>query len=158
MQRIVDEWRCKPPALVTIALGSNDAAISSGGDKRDAQYDVALDEYLANLQGIVKSFQNAFPNVKILLLTPPPVDDSLTTLRTNANTGRYANVTSFVGSTLKVDVLDLWSSMQGKPDLLRNGFYLSSSGNVFVHDRVLEFIQFYYPDLALSTLPDIFAF
>ena len=59
------------PLLVTVLLGTNDAALPSAAPSASAF--VALDEYVANLTSIVRHLQRAATHV--VVMTPPCMDE-----------------------------------------------------------------------------------
>ncbi|OQR80729.1 isoamyl acetate-hydrolyzing esterase [Achlya hypogyna] len=144
------EWSHKPPALVTIFLGANDAALKPGPDQ---QQHVPLDEYVANLKQLVHTLPTAFPGCKILLLTPPPVDDARYPSRSNVEAGKYAAACVGVGAACNVPVVDFWTAMQGMPHLFVDGLHFNKAGNVAAHAMILGAIRKHFPDLAPEALP-----
>ncbi len=147
---LIDEWRSKPPSLIVIFLGANDASF-------DNSYAVPLPEYAANLKEIVHAFQDAFDDSKILFVTPPAIDDAHLTwvgMWTNNRTSLYAKECQRAGSELQIPVLDLWTSLQGKENIYTDGIHLNLDGNVLVHKLLLAFIREQYPMMAPEALPN----
>ncbi|KAF0697341.1 Aste57867_11967 [Aphanomyces stellatus] len=149
---LIEEWRGKPPALVTIFLGANDAALI---DKAPEQH-VPLDEYDSNLHHMIALLRAAFPTCAILLITPPLVDDARCPSRANFETKKYAAECVRVGAALDVPVLDLWSDLQGRPDLLVDGLHFNQKGNVVAHQLIVDAIAKSFPRLTPAALPSEF--
>ncbi|RHY71177.1 hypothetical protein DYB38_007547 [Aphanomyces astaci] len=85
-----------PPDLVTICLGANDAVLPA---LDPGLQHVDVHEYVAYLDQMVAHLHSTFPSCKVLLITPPAVNNALTfesaqptagSLRENNETGRYA--------------------------------------------------------------------
>ncbi|CAI5955861.1 unnamed protein product, partial [Closterium sp. NIES-64] len=61
-----------PPALVTVFFGANDAALPG---RTSGKQHVPIPEFKENLRVIVTHLQSLGPNVRVVLITPPPVDE-----------------------------------------------------------------------------------
>ncbi|CAI6008029.1 unnamed protein product [Closterium sp. NIES-65] len=61
-----------PPALVTVFFGANDAALPG---RMSGKQHVPIPEFKENLRVIVTHLQSLGPNVRVVLITPPPVDE-----------------------------------------------------------------------------------
>lgn len=123
--------------FLIIFFGANDARLpdipNAGPDQS-----VPLKRYKANLVAILRhAAVRAHPNVRILLITPPPIDERRLHLsdrtkypslpkdmlrRTAENTARYARAVVEVGREQGVTVVDLWTAM-----ITRCGWDASSS-------------------------------
>ncbi|KAL2221598.1 GDSL Lipase/Acylhydrolase family protein [Thermoascus aurantiacus ATCC 26904] len=101
--------------FLMIFFGANDAVLP-GFDQH-----VPLNEYEENLKAIVKHPAMLAQNPRILLLTPPPVNEyQLATLdaqkgfptpsRTASNTKLYADACREVAASLGVQVVDIWTA------------------------------------------------
>ena len=122
------------PLLVTVMLGTNDAALV---DVEPAAH-MPLDEYESNLDAIVKHVKSNA--TQVIVMTPPCMDESQRLKfqnekygknaigkldRTNENTRRYAEVCKKVARRHSVPCLDLFASTlrkqneNGKPSLSR---------------------------------------
>jgi lysophospholipase L1-like esterase len=100
--------------IQTIFFGANDAVLFPG------RQHVPLEKYTTFLEQIILHPAVRDQGTKLLLLTPPPVnehqlnyqkfvlDDS--SRRTAANTKLYADACRGVGNALGVAVVDLWSA------------------------------------------------
>ncbi|KAF3480477.1 uncharacterized protein GIQ15_05824 [Arthroderma uncinatum] len=101
--------------MMTVFFGANDAVLPPGD-----QY-VPLDKYKANLRDIIRHRIVRYGGTKIVLITPPPVNEyqltafdlskGLTSLsRTANNTKMYADACREVGESLNVAIADVWSA------------------------------------------------
>jgi lysophospholipase L1-like esterase len=100
--------------LMTVFFGANDACVPG-----NAQH-VPLDEYVACLKAIVRHPVVLAHRVKILLITPAPVDEyqlepndlaigHSALQRTAGNTKRYADACRELGKQLNLPIVDLWT-------------------------------------------------
>ncbi|KAL3691287.1 hypothetical protein R1sor_004938 [Riccia sorocarpa] len=145
----------KPPLLVTVFFGANDAAFPDRGKR--AQH-VPLPEYKDNLRKIVAHLKKA--NVKhIVLISPPPIDEEGRVVyaratygeeanelpeRTNQQTGLYAEAAESVARETGVIPLNLWSILQkttGWQKFLVDGLHLSHEGNQEVFRNLLNILD-----------------
>ncbi|GAB7327843.1 hypothetical protein MBLNU13_g11634t2 [Cladosporium sp. NU13] len=109
--------------LLTIFLGANDSRLpdTPGGP----QQNVPLDAFTANLHAILSHKHIAGrPDLRIILITPPPVDERMLRAADSANipgfnglrrtadtTAKYAEAVRQVGKDRGVHVCDVWSAM-----------------------------------------------
>jgi lysophospholipase L1-like esterase len=164
----LDTWLS--PSLVTVWFGANDAALPDGDAK--VQH-VPLDDYRANLQTIVAMFKAKSPLAKILLITPPHVDDSRRRNaqgkldRSNASAGEYARACVEEAGKAGVAVLDLYTFFNAMPEAKRNSFledglHFNIPGNKVVDEQLRAKIHSAFPDLVPQLekwqLPDWHAF
>ncbi|KAF0701250.1 Aste57867_8244 [Aphanomyces stellatus] len=153
LQRLVADWSPKPPSLVVIMMGSNDAALPDGWNHWQH---VPLDTYASNVQTLVSSIQGNWSS-RILLVTPLPFDDQAPAWqgsRTNAAMGQYAAKIATTAQLLDVPVLDLWTSLQDSiATIFYDGLHLNRDGNLAVHNRMRDAIASAYPSLAPANLP-----
>ncbi|KDO19989.1 hypothetical protein SPRG_14569 [Saprolegnia parasitica CBS 223.65] len=151
LDQLLAEWSPKPPSLVTIFLGTNDAALPHTSKH------VPIETYAANLRTMVQRFNTSFGGTKFILLTPPVVgiNPSINEMYLNNATKPYAMRCKQVGSDLNVPVIDLWTPLQGVPDIHEDGLHLSATGNAYVHKQLVATIEASYPELAPAKLrPD----
>ncbi|KAG1688533.1 hypothetical protein DVH05_003623 [Phytophthora capsici] len=139
------------PSLITIWLGTNDAALVNGSN---SEMHVAIDEYKANLGEIVRKFQTAAPKAEILMITPPHIGDEARIKyaanrtdekkgmvdRSNAATGDYARACVEVAEVLRVPVLDLYGffnaqSLEARNTLLADGIHFNVAGNKAMYEQ-----------------------
>ncbi|KAF0701242.1 Aste57867_8236 [Aphanomyces stellatus] len=146
---LLDEWATKPPVLTAIFLGSNDASAMSS-------LHLPISDYEANVVELVSRFQASW-QTRILLITPPPVDDNSHAWKgifVNADVGLYAAAMRAVADRLHVPVVDLWTSLQPSiSTILSDGVHLTREGCLAVHDLIRQGIADAYPDLVPSNMP-----
>lgn len=112
---------------------------------------VPEDEYRSNLVTIVDRLRAAAPEAKIILITPPAVDEAARLARSpngmldrsNDVTGRYAEICVEVAQTegtIVIDMFTLLSSFQGAnlSSQFVDGLHLSPSGNRLFYDRLQQ--------------------
>ncbi|EQC40300.1 hypothetical protein SDRG_02202 [Saprolegnia diclina VS20] len=147
LPRVLKDWEHKHPSLISIYLGVNDASLINGVD---AALHVPLDEFTTNLRLMLASFNEAFPNCKILLLTASAVDERTgwSAGRSNAEASRYANATIRLARTLRLPVIDLFTPTFNDLSLFYDGLHLNSRGYVLLHGLFITTVRSYYPDLA----------
>ncbi|GBF66874.1 isoamyl acetate-hydrolyzing esterase [Trichophyton mentagrophytes] len=101
--------------MMTVFFGANDAVLPPGD-----QY-VPLEKYVQNLKAIIQHPVVRYGGTKIVLLTPPPVNEyqltafdlskGVTPLSRSANnTKLYADACREVGKSLHVAIADIWSA------------------------------------------------
>ncbi|KAL8796389.1 MAG: hypothetical protein Q9195_001296 [Heterodermia aff. obscurata] len=110
--------------FMMIFLGANDACLPNTSGQ-----DVPLNRYCANLKNIIEhpkvrahatSIDRNKPAIKIILVTPPPVDEYQLADKPNLNvrtaerTKSYADSCRQVGEDMNVAVIDLWGIMMEK--------------------------------------------
>ena len=104
------------PRDQTVFFGANDACLPGSATGQH----VPLNEYKKNLKDILKHPTVAAQNPRLILLTPPPVNEyqleeadlvqeSTDPLRSAAHTKKYADACRQVGADVGVTVLDVWS-------------------------------------------------
>ena len=107
-----------------IFLGANDAVLPNTSGQ-----DVPHNRYCANLKNIIQhpivrahatSMNRNKPAIKIILVTPPPIDEyqlednAVLNVRTAERTKSYADSCRQVGEEMDVAVVDLWTIMMKK--------------------------------------------
>ncbi|KAF0697052.1 Aste57867_12236 [Aphanomyces stellatus] len=146
----------RPPSLVVVFLGTNDASTANGSVSWTTAVHVPLDEFQANLRTLATAFQSEWGS-RVLFVTALPFNDVAPAwlgTRTNADTGRYAAAMMATGHDLDVPVVDLWTPLQDKmATIFYDGLHLNREGNVNVHARMRDAIAAAYPDLAPDNLP-----
>eukprot|EP00512_Aurantiochytrium_limacinum_P013333 CAMPEP_0171582134 /NCGR_PEP_ID=MMETSP0961-20121227/10015_1 /TAXON_ID=87120 /ORGANISM="Aurantiochytrium limacinum, Strain ATCCMYA-1381" /LENGTH=868 /DNA_ID=CAMNT_0012139069 /DNA_START=9 /DNA_END=2615 /DNA_ORIENTATION=+ len=139
--------------LAIIWIGANDAVLSTTGAKQF----VPLDEYCENLKAMVQMIKDKERQVKILVLTPPPVDEGMRLEhqrkkygdkatgqleRTNANTKNYARlcVETFaeVDNVIVVDLFSTLYTCANLTALLSDGLHFSPEGQKMVFTLVMK--------------------
>ncbi|KAL5575290.1 hypothetical protein UlMin_016989 [Ulmus minor] len=164
LERVFSTAEGVDPLAVTVFFGANDACLP---DRCSAFQHVPLDEYKQNLNSIIAFLKKRWPTTRILLITPPPIDEEgrlqypyvENTLnlpeRTNEAAGAYAKACVSVAGECETPVIDLWTKMQEFPDwkkdCLRDGLHLTPSGNRIVFEEVLMKLR--DEGLSLEILP-----
>ncbi|GMY37590.1 GDSL esterase/lipase At5g45920 [Fagus crenata] len=137
------------PLAVTVFFGANDACLP---DRYAAFQHVPLHEYMHNLHSIVSFLKKRWPKTRIVLITPPPIDEDgrlrhpfadnpSQPERTNEAAGAYAKACVAVAGECGISVLDIWTKMQKFPNwentYLRDGLHLTQTGNRVVFEEVV---------------------
>ncbi|OWY95898.1 hypothetical protein PHMEG_00033975, partial [Phytophthora megakarya] len=152
-----------PPSLITVWLGTNDAALANGSN---FAMHVPIDEYKNNLIKIVDRFRNAAPDAEILLITPPHINDGARIEfaanradakrglvdRSNAAVGYYSRACVEVANSLKVPVLDLYTYFNAINETTRNsmlvdGIHFNAMGNKAVDQQLRNKLNNEFPTL-----------
>lgn len=142
------------PLAVTVFFGANDACLP---DRYGAFQHVPLHEYKQNLISIVSFFKKKWPATRILLITPPPIDEEGRLQnpyisnplnepeRTNDAAGNYAKACIAVATECGVSVIDIWTKMQQVPGwekaCLSDGLHLTRNGNKIVFEEVVKRLE-----------------
>ncbi|KAJ3670720.1 hypothetical protein LUZ60_008146 [Juncus effusus] len=143
-----------PPKATTIFFGANDAVLL--GRTSEKQH-VPIDEYKDNLKKIITHLKELSPEMVVVLIAPPPVDEDgreqyakllygekarKLPERTNEMAGTYASVCLELAKEMIVPCIDTWSIMQETQGwqklFLRDGLHLTEEGNAVVHREVLR--------------------
>ncbi|KAG7380601.1 hypothetical protein PHYPSEUDO_006995 [Phytophthora pseudosyringae] len=150
----------EPPAFVALWLGGNDSALLSG---YEAALHVPIQKYRANLRQIVRAVQEEAPEVDILMITPPAVNDRARRETwtdsdgvldfSNDGVAQYARACIEEAESLGASVLDLHTVMNGLNEQERcacqyDGLHFNEKGNALVLDQVLDAIEREFPLLA----------
>ncbi|KAF3773535.1 GDSL esterase/lipase [Nymphaea thermarum] len=121
---LLDRGSEYPPVAATVFFGANDAALLGRSNERQH---VPILEYKENLRKIVCHLKKLSPNMLVLLITPPPVDeigrrayarsiygDNASELpeRTNEMAGVYAHRCVELATEMGVSCVNIWSKMQ----------------------------------------------
>lgn len=133
LPKIIPSPACARLRFMTVFFGANDArlpqdAVAAAQGVPQLQH-VPLSEYVANLRAILTHpAVRAHENVRLLLITPPPVDERQLHVdaaragyvdiaappaptRNAATTASYAQAVRDVGRELSIEVVDLWTAM-----------------------------------------------
>ena len=156
--------------LITIFFGANDASDA----KLNPRHHVPVERFKLNLKKIIQLSREHFgAKVRIILITPPPVDHKMRLEyqitrygkdkatgeleRTLELSGIYASAVVQVATELKLVYLNLWQEMQDvRSDwdiFLSDGLHLSREGNIFVGKRLEEVIKGSFQDVAVTPCP-----
>lgn len=130
-------------SLATICFGANDSCLASDGQH------VPLDEYRSNIEAIIDCFRQCSPNIRLVLITPPPVNHVLWPTRHNDFVSQYANAVRSIGECQSVSVLDLWTGDNCIFETdLHDGLHFSLSGNEKIFRGMQSIIRERYPSFA----------
>ncbi|KAL3617054.1 hypothetical protein CASFOL_039448 [Castilleja foliolosa] len=154
--KVIDEVFSSPendtkPLAITVFFGANDACLV---DESSGFQHVPQDEYKSNLHSIIAFIKKRWPTTRIILITPPPIDedgrlkypyiDNVSGLpeRTNEAAGHYAKQCLAVAAEYDdILAIDLWTKMQQVPGwqklYLRDGLHLTRDGNKVVFEEVI---------------------
>ncbi|XP_059444094.1 GDSL esterase/lipase At5g62930-like [Corylus avellana] len=157
----------KPPVAATIFFGANDAALLGRTSERQH---VPVEEYKENLRKIVQHLKECSPTMLVVLITPPPIDETgrkeyaqsvygekATELpeRTNEVTELYAKQCIALAKEMGLRSIDLWSKMQEtegwQKKFLSDGLHLTPEGNAMVYQEVIR--VFYEAWLSAGEMP-----
>ena len=161
------------PALVTVFLGANDAALP---DRMARRQHVSVEAYAANLRGIAAHVRRTYDAARsppsLVFITPPPVDDAVRVRegavrwgadfdglpeRTNAVAGTYAAACRAVAAELGVPCVDAWTRFQTLPawreTLLNDGLHFAPAGDEALFQALTEVIDEKLPHLRVETVP-----
>ncbi|RHZ65264.1 hypothetical protein Glove_318g14 [Diversispora epigaea] len=144
--------------LLTIFFGANDAALPI------SKQHVELDRYKQNLIEMVQMVKQSDSSIRIVLITPPPLDEEVWKVERNSETTKqYALTCAQVAEELCIPVVNLWKiitdSVNDKnsgltlKDYLSDGLHLDSLGNEILHKSLLEIIVGNWPELDPEKLP-----
>ena len=160
-------------SLVTIFFGANDASLPH----ENPHHYVSIPDYTANLRQLTDRVRAQYgANVRILIITPPPLDHAQRLAyqvqrygpaqatgvleRTTENTQRYADAArrwvESASSSSHMACCDLFQLMLAEPDygrFLHDGLHFSLEGHAFVADCVLQAIQTNFPELTVTACP-----
>ncbi|KNC82335.1 hypothetical protein SARC_05374 [Sphaeroforma arctica JP610] len=138
------------PALITLFLGTNDAIVPPD------PVSVPLKKYVRNMKTMVKTIKNIYKDTSILLICPPPVDDSKFPNRNNHVTGLYADACMTLAAMLKVPSVELYTHMQALPDwksCFVDGLHFSKRGHQEVFKVIKQKIDTAFPMLQVANIP-----
>lgn len=107
--------------LLVVFFGANDASRPEAENKQH----VPLEEYVSNLESIIKHPSITAHNPKIVLVAPAPVDEHLVwandkslgrvaVSRKNADLKRYSEAAVALGDKLRVPTVNLWRLFMAK--------------------------------------------
>ncbi|KIW14837.1 hypothetical protein PV08_07622 [Exophiala spinifera] len=182
---VMQRWfPARPPSdhtpqvkLMTVFFGANDATLPGC-----AQH-VPLDAYPGYLRDIVSHPGVAAHRTKVILITPPPVDEWQLGVdeRTAANTRAYAAACRQLGRAMDLPTLDLWTIFMTKAgwrgdeppqqpligslaaprnqvlaDLLSDGLHFTPRAYQIVFDALFALIRDELPDYVPDKLPYVF--
>lgn len=145
------------PDLITLWLGANDAALLDG--EHHFQH-VPIDDFKNNLHLLIQMFKETAPKAKILLITPPAVNDEERKKRSsdgkldrsNAAAGEYARALIKVANEANVAYLDTYTYFNAFSTVERNaclidGLHLSTKGHALFEKLLVATLEKEFPDL-----------
>lgn len=131
MKRFNKEVLRKRPDVVTVLFGSNDSATTDSH--------VELDIYKRNIMLFAKQIGPK----KTILISPPPVDESLQPNRTNASLALYAQAVKEVAEETGSAFIDFFQILYAKPnykELLKgekdDGLHFGEAGYELLSDLI----------------------
>lgn len=107
--------------IQAVFFGANDASLADAPNKQH----VPLDEYVSNLEKIVRHPRIAVHHPRIILVAPPPINEHLWWPRDQSNgyssmsrvaaaTKEYADAAVQLGAKLDIPVVNLWKAFMDK--------------------------------------------
>eukprot|EP00301_Raphidiophrys_heterophryoidea_P024901 c8220_g1_i2.p1 GENE.c8220_g1_i2~~c8220_g1_i2.p1 ORF type:complete len:328 (-),score=47.32 c8220_g1_i2:71-916(-) len=157
LPRIMPSSGTFTPDILVVLLGSNDCTLSP-----DPQH-IPLIEFRQNIENIVAHALTINNEVRIVLVTPPPLDEAAweATARTKygntrnprnrlaAHVNWYAEAVREVSRSRNVALADLWhGGNKIEYSDLSDGLHLGRSGNQKLLECVVAAITHHYPDVA----------
>ena len=159
----------RTPALVTVLFGANDANLPPplrGNHESASRQHVPIDEYIDNLRAIIDAVgQTGDGTAKLLLITPPPIDEKAWHAfcvdtygvdrhadpnRSHKATKAYADAVVRVGKETGTPTLDLHAAFLDRGDwsaCFRDGLHPNAAGGMLIGDAILAAIAAHFPDL-----------
>ncbi|KAJ2893223.1 isoamyl acetate-hydrolyzing esterase, partial [Coemansia aciculifera] len=146
------------PRILTILLGSNDSLLPAHPRH------VPIDEFEANIRGMVATVAELSPETKVILITPPSLGEKLYAtwdkdmLRTFEIVKAYADVVRSIASELSLPCADLWTAVEtktkeiggeldGYDSFSYDGVHLSAGGNDLLFEVLMQTIKQDLPEL-----------
>ncbi|ART76490.1 GDSL-type esterase/lipase family protein [Sutcliffiella horikoshii] len=132
LKRMEKDVLAHHPYFVTVLFGSNDAAVHKK---------VALNTYKENL---LKITQLIGPD-KTILITPPPVNESLQPNRKNIELAKYADAVKRVSEETGSYLIDFYTELYSKPHykellvgILNDGLHFGEAGYDILANLITE--------------------
>jgi lysophospholipase L1-like esterase len=171
--------------IFVVFFGANDARLPGSGDGTSPDQHVPLRAYKENLRKIVTHDQIKEHKPKIIVITPPPVDEHLLARKNRkaSITAQYAEIVrdlskELTDEGLDVKCLDIWTAFMqkcgwksggsligateveqdpivGLPSLLSDGLHFNAGGNKLLFKELTELIRKEWYDLRPEALPFI---
>ena len=158
--------------LVIIFFGANDASCKT----LNPRHHVPIPAYQENIKTMIVKCRTRYPDVPIIVITPPPVQheqrlsyqkerygDKATGLleRSLELSGQYAQAAKEVADASNTCLIHLWKTMQLDSNWERffyDGLHFSREGNEFVAESILRKIEQEIPQLAVTPCPHTFQY
>ncbi|KAJ3352628.1 isoamyl acetate-hydrolyzing esterase [Entophlyctis luteolus] len=159
--------------LLTIMLGANDSVLVDVNPKQH----IPLDEYKQNLSDMLAIIRTEFPETRVILITPPPVDPDAYKVKLESfglsldhsieQSRRYRDACLEAGEEASgwendLAMIDTWELFLGRQeteyeaeevrDCLSDGLHMSAKGNRLLGEALLAVIAGRWPELAPSAL------
>ena len=132
--------------LMTICFGANDSSRGEG----DLRF-VPIEEFKNNIEGMVRAAREKVPGLRIVLITPPRVNEEMWEGRSDVQVQPYAEALRALAARLSCGLADLWLDMDDSPsvdkDDLNDGLHFGPAAHEKVFRRVQRAIRTYCPDL-----------
>mmetsp|Transcript_17330 Transcript_17330/g.15628 ORF Transcript_17330/g.15628 Transcript_17330/m.15628 type:complete len:267 (+) Transcript_17330:3-803(+) len=151
------------PNFLIIFFGANDAVIEGV-----PQY-VPLLDYKLNLIHLIEKSKRLYPNIQILLITPPPIYEydlqqanklkgkTIVNDRTNERTLSYVSSCKEVGAKYSIPIVDAWNGLGGNHDsraqYFEDGLHFNIKGNDKLFELVTNVISSEIPSWAPDNMP-----
>lgn len=134
------------PSSVIVFFGANDSVLPN-----QFQH-VPVEEYRTNLEDIITRI--ACSGAWIILITPPPMDESKTQSRTLSHTEQYALACYEIGLEMNLPVIDLFHLVQQMDHwehrCMIDGIHLAPLGMDLLYDKLVKELDLQLP---LKSLP-----
>ncbi|ORX36446.1 SGNH hydrolase-type esterase domain-containing protein [Kockovaella imperatae] len=160
-KRVIRSHQNQSIRLLTLWLGANDSV-----NQGESQH-VPLEEYKANLRQFIQlvtdpKSDNYLKDVRVILITPPPVIGKFRPDRDTSNTQLYAQACLAVAEELSLPAVDMYTAILqaagGDTDdqlspYFYDGLHLTSEGYQVLFDRIMSVIEQQHPDLKGVEIP-----
>lgn len=135
--------------MSTIFLGANDSVFEG-----EAQH-VSVESYAINLQSIIAHLRSINDEMKIVLITPPPVDHHQWQNRHDSSVSKYADVCRELAAAHDLALVDLWEG-ESKIELsdLCDGLHFGPGANIKTLNAIKAVVKEKFPDIVPEDRPD----
>ncbi|KAJ7632464.1 SGNH hydrolase-type esterase domain-containing protein [Roridomyces roridus] len=156
LERCLEPQQNAPKIRIFVLwLGANDAAILP------SRQHVPLDEYINNIESMVRLVRTRDESTKIILVTPPPISEAMWAAQLKENdpaaqldrkfdtTKEYAQSVVAVAAKMGVSVVDVWDRIwtaagarqEALSQYLSDGLHLTAAGYAIAYDALMENIK-----------------
>lgn len=169
MDKVFPKDASQQPSLIIVYFGGND---SMGSHTSGLGAHVPLSEYIGNMRRIATYLRDLSESTRLIFLSCPPVnEDMLNTdsrsifsplVRTNEACRHYSEACIQVCKEMDLEVVDLWSAIQTRPDwrtsCFTDGIHFSAEGSNIVVDEILKVLREaeWKPSLHWKSIPTEF--
>ncbi|EPS60272.1 hypothetical protein M569_14532 [Genlisea aurea] len=170
LHQVFPKDAAKQPSLVIVYFGGND---SMGPHSSGLGPHVPLEEYVENMRKIATHLQSLSPDIRIIFLSCPPVNEAKIRentssyfselVRTNELCRQYSEACIELCNEMGVKVVDLWTAIQKRVDWLdvcfTDGIHLAEEGSIVVVEEVLKVLKEadWKPSLHWKSIPTEFS-